>query len=267
MSVFVAIPCRPGESVPINTAVAMMRYGTRANLYDFRLKSVSLLATCFNSLWCEALNERSEGVTHFAMMHDDVAPEPMWLDLLLSEQARVRADVLSVVIPLKDDRGLTSTGVMDWDTHKMKKLSLAEAHDLPVTFDAATAGYPGHCLLMNTGLWICDLTRPWAEKVVFRLHDTITRDPDGRFRSECVSEDWLFSVDCHRLGLRTYATRAVKVKHRGAFEYPNFVAWGSREDEGEWAHAWNIEPPSTWTQPRGDHDHEGALVRRTRVAG
>lgn len=248
--VFVALPSRPGDAISLALLTATHNAGSGFKLYDYRARPCSLLPLNFNLLWTEALNERANGITHFCMMHADVAPEPGWLAKLLAEQKRVGADVLSTVIALKDDRGLSSTGVMDWRTKRMKKFSLAEALALPPSFDAAAAGYPGHCLLMNTGLWVCDFTKPWVEKICFRLHDTIVPMPDGTFRAQCVSEDWLWSVDCARLGLKTFATTAVKVNHQGAFNYPNFVPWGSREDEQETAIAWNISPPAHWTDPQ-----------------
>lgn len=226
---------------------ALIHTGKGHRVHDLRMKSCSLLPMSFNALWCEALNERDRGITHFAMMHDDLCVEDGWLETLLAEMEAHGADVVSAVIPLKDDRGLTSTGVFDAG-NRMRKLSLAEALALPRTFSAADAGYPGCCLLLNTGLWVCRFTEPWVEQVVFRLHDTIIQDSEGKFRPACVSEDWLFSVDCARLGLKTMATTAVKLKHQGVFDYPNFVAWGSRADEGEWATAWNVDPPAKWRE-------------------
>lgn len=248
--IYVGMPCRPGASIPLDSVAAIMHPGDGDwRIHDYRMKSCSLLPLSFNQLWCEALNERRQGVTHFCMVHDDLALEPGWLATLVDQLDASGADVVSAVIPLKDDRGLTSTGVMDPTTRRMKKFSLHEALSLPPTFGAEDAGYPGHVLLMNTGLWLARITDRWAERVVFRLHDTVQRLPDGTFRPACVSEDWLFSVDCWRWGLRTRATTAVKVKHCGRFDYPNFAAWGSREDEDEWAEAWNVDPPAEQRLP------------------
>ena len=74
----------------------------------------SLLANSINRLWVQALNERTDhGWTHFAMHHADVQAPAGWVDTLADEMARVGADVISAVVPIKDYRGLTSTGWRD----------------------------------------------------------------------------------------------------------------------------------------------------------
>jgi Fe-S-cluster containining protein/ribosome modulation factor len=196
--------------------------------------------------WDEGAGTRDIGpITHFVMVHSDVIPEPgRWLQDLLEEKKRVNADILSVVIPLKDEHGMTSTGVMKWDTTEIKKLSMRETMALPETFTARDAG--GDCLLVNTGLWICDITKPWARKVCFRIYDTILEDNDGFTKAVAVGEDWLLGMDAYRLGLRVFATRKIKVTHQGSFRYPNFVDFGTHEGENEWGKPWCIEPPFSW---------------------
>src|SRR5689334_10761696 len=79
----------------------------------------------FNSLWCKALNSRErDGWTHFAMIHSDVLPEEWWLDTLLVEMARAHADVLSVVLAIKDNRGVTSTALQDRETLYTHRLTM-----------------------------------------------------------------------------------------------------------------------------------------------
>lgn len=248
-NVFLALPGRPGDQIAAGLLTALFHRGEGFDA-EVRSRSLSLLTTNFNLLWCDCLNQRP-AFTHFAMVHADVVPEPNWLANLLAEQRRVGADILSACIPLKDDRGLTSTGVMDWRTRRMRKFTVAETLALPRSFTAADAGYPGHALLMNTGLWVCDFTRPWVERMCFRQADTIVRQSDGQFRPAAVSEDWLFSLDAARLGLRCLATTAVRVKHVGIFEYPNYAAFGAGKPEAEEdsAVAWNIDPPPSWGQP------------------
>ena len=43
-----------------------------------------------------------------------------WLDKLIGEMTRTRCDILSVVLPIKDGKGLTSTGYMDKETGLIK---------------------------------------------------------------------------------------------------------------------------------------------------
>lgn len=247
--VFIALPSRPGENMAFGLWQALERMGSGFDVYDKKAIPCSMLPLSFNMLWCAALNARKEGITHFCMIHSDVTPEPGWLEALLAEQKRVGADILSSVIAIKDDRGLSSTGVMNVNTREMRKLTLEEAWGLQTsdghcTFDAAGAGFPGHCLLMNTGCWVCDFTQPWVEKMCFRFHDHIVKQDDGVWRAACVGEDWLFSIDAWRLGLKAFATLDVKVHHQGVFQYPNAVPWGTGEKDVSLA--WNIEPPASW---------------------
>lgn len=228
-AVFLAVPSR-GQVVTA-TATALLQPG-RHPVYCVRTHACSLLALSFNSLWCMALNERvgpggRRNFGLFAMLHDDVAPiEPGWLDALVREYRASGADVLSAVVPIKDDRGLTSTAFYHPPTRKMTRLTMQEAANLPPTFDAAAAGHPGCVVLPNTGLWVCDFTRPWVEKVCFTVRDRIHRNPDGAFAPQAFSEDWDFGVQAYRLGLKVMATTAVRLSHQGRFDYPNFVPWG-----------------------------------------
>jgi hypothetical protein len=194
----------------------------------------SLLANNFNRLWCEALNTRAErGWTHFAMHHADVSAEPRWLDTLLAEMDRVAADVLSVVIPLKDERGLTSTAVRTPGRDDFRRLTLREVMALPPTFAAADVALD-KVLLVNTGLWLCRFTAPWVEGVCFEVRDRIYQDEAGRFRAAVLPEDWNFALWCADHGLKVFATRAVKVTHRGGQDYGNDTAWGTwATDQGE----------------------------------
>lgn len=243
--IYLGLPHRPGSAMSFGLWRALGRMGSG---FEVETKAIpcSMLPLSFNMLWCDALNKRKDGVTHFAMVHDDVAPlDDKWLEKLLGLQQKHKADVMASVIALKDERGQSSTGVMNVATREMRKLTLAECHSLPQkTFDAAGAGFPGQCLLMNTGCWIADLTKPWAEKMCFRFHDHVFRDSEGNWKAACVGEDWLFSIDAWRLGLRCFATLELAIEHQGVYQYPNMVPWGTQEKDVSLA--WNIEPPASW---------------------
>jgi hypothetical protein len=188
----------------------------------------SLLANGFNRLWVQALNERpGHGWTHFAMHHADVQAPPGWVDTLADELDRVGADVISAVVPIKDYRGLTSTGWRDPASGRITRFTLKEVLALPETFDAAAAGKPDMWLMVNTGLWLCRLTEPWAEEVCFGVLDGVSKDDRGRFTAHVLPEDWNFSGWCARKGLRVFATRKVAVGHHGAMCYSSDAAWGA----------------------------------------
>jgi hypothetical protein len=195
----------------------------------------SLLALGFNRLWCQALNERpAHGWTHFAMHHADVQAGPGWLDVLLDEMARVGADVLSAVIPIKDQRGITSTGVRDPRGGRIRRFTMREVMALPPTFCAADTPFPDEWLMVNTGLWLAKLTEPWCEEVCFSVLDATFKDEDGLFKARALSEDWNFSGWCARKGLKVFATRAVAVGHHGKACYGNDSVWGEWDtDRGD----------------------------------
>jgi hypothetical protein len=191
--------------------------------YTFYAVNMSLLTAGFNHLWVEALNRReTEGITHFAMIHADVEPVDGWVDILMEELMRLDADVVSTVIPIKGEWGLTSTGVEEPDG--MRRLTMREICRLPETFSSADVG--GRPLLLNTGLFVCDLLKPWAERVCFQIHDEIYRDAAGRWHYRFSPEDWNFSKFLHRSQCKIFATRKVGVKHHGDMGWDNQNPWG-----------------------------------------
>jgi hypothetical protein len=232
-SVFLAVPSygplepegTPGRDCPCASAEVVTGY-----------RSSSLLCYGFNELWCAALNGRAEhGYTHFAMNHADVAALPLWCDTLIEEMERVGADVISVVIPIKDDRGETTTGWMDPDSGALYRYTMKEIFDLPETFDAAAAGVPDKILLVNTGLWVCRFTEPWVEEVTFQIRDKNVRKDNGTFEATVISEDWHFSRWLHEHDKRVFATRKVAVEHFGRKGYRNDRVWGT------WTHDENFD--------------------------
>jgi hypothetical protein len=208
---------------------------TQRHQYTLHTEVGSLLALMFNSLWCAALNQREKlQLTHFAMHHADIEAEPGWLDALIDEQRRVGADVLSVVVPIKDRRGLTSTGWQDPHSRVIRRFTMKEVAGLPQTFDAALAGRPNDWLVVNTGLWVCDFTRPWVEEACFSIVDAIVKNDRGRFCPKCLPEDWNFSGWCARQGLSVFATTRVKARHHGKAVYANDSTWGNWDtDRGD----------------------------------
>lgn len=201
-------------------------------------RSSSLLAHGFNNMWCRALNERFD---YFAMLHADIAPTHGWLDVLMDEMKATGADVLSCVVPFKEATGLTSTAIGDpaesWKPRR--RLTMTEIAELPDTFDAADAGYPGDVLLVNSGCFLVDLSKPWCRatnemgeaEFHFEINDRIVNHRK-QFKSEVESEDWYASRQWARMGVKVLATKKVALNHRGVFNYPNYGDWGDfKEDQ------------------------------------
>lgn len=193
--------------------------------------SGSLLAANFNGLWCSALNLALDGtpVKYFAMLHDDVAPQDFWLDDLIKELEAKQLDVLSVVVPIKDTKGLTSTAIDGEDSWWMKcRLTMSEVMSLPETFTAEDIGGQ---LLVNTGCWVCKFDYEWACKVSFTINDRIApNETTKRWEPQVEPEDWNFSRQCNRLGLKIGATRKIAVSHRGEGDFSNQRVWGQKFD-------------------------------------
>lgn len=194
----------------------------------------SLLACNFNQLWCSALNRkhRGEDIAYFAMLHDDVGPldvgpDKFWLDILIDELENRNLDVLSVAVPIKDRRGITSMALRhpteDWLPYC--RLSMRDIFQLPETFTADDID--GRPLMLNTGCWVCRFDMRWATQVHFSIEDRIVwNEACERYQAQTVPEDWHFSMQCHSLGLKIGATRKVRLHHRGEMDFTNVHAWG-----------------------------------------
>ncbi len=191
----------------------------------------------FNVCLAAALNMAASGeITHFAMLHADIAPEEWWLDKLLSEMDRTGVELLSVAVPIKDPRGVTSCGIGNpadrW--HPLKRFTMEELYNLPETFDAAGAGFPGYPLLHNDGCIVMDLrckkffaTDDDGLRAHFDFPRRIAKNEDGTFTPQGESEDWFWSRRLHELGVVSAITRKVKLTHDCQFSFPNSGPWGT----------------------------------------
>lgn len=253
MNVFIACPTY-SEEINTGTARALWHTATDRDNRKIRVatRSSSLIPGSCNALWCAALNERElYNLTWFAMLHADIEPEAFWLDKLIDEAERHGADMLSAVVPIKDDRGLTSTAIASEDpTRQFCRLTQRQVwhDDFPETFDIhqcaeALESLPGELrvahvprvgLRLNTGCMIVRLDRPWSDsgEVYFENLDWIERH-QGQWRARDVSEDWRFSQRVQEAGGKLMATRVVAVKHKGLAEFPNSVGWGLKYTDAD----------------------------------
>ena len=180
----------------------------------------SSLTRTFNTLWCYALNGRPD-ITHFAMIHDDICPQPGWLDILMAIMEKNNLDAISAISPQKTTEGKTSTafGTATLGS-KQKILSMREAFETDPIIT-----HPD--ILINTGLLLVDMRKPWVEKVCFKFESDIVKGEDGMFSPVEISEDWLFSREAKAFGAKIAATRSVELKHIGRAAYINSKPWGS----------------------------------------
>ena len=193
--------------------------------------SSSLLAHAFNQCWVAALNYRKhQRVDYFAMLHADIVPERFWIDKLIAEMVRTKADLVSCVVPIKSPHGVTSTAIEGADPWVVeRRLTMKEVFQLPETFSAADCGFPDRTLMVNTGCWICDFTKPWVEGVRFQISNRIRVAVDGLYDCQVVPEDWDFARQVASRGGKVLATRKVALHHIGPNNFANSRAWGSYE--------------------------------------
>lgn len=252
MKVYLALPCYGGMTHETHKSVVLCTRGTMFDLTE-KVQDYSALCYNFNSMWCEMLTHNancishSDRYTHFAMLHSDIhVLELYWLDTLLSLMDKFNpCDVLSVVSPIKDQRGLTTTGIWDSKNERMlRRLTIAEVNELPDVFNlqdvlklSDTMGMQEQNtyddswkLAVNTGLMLIKVG-PWCEKIFFRTKDYMLKikydNNTTEYKPQFISEDWLFSHDVQKLGCTVYGTRAIALEHIGRFAYPNFGKWGT----------------------------------------
>jgi hypothetical protein len=235
VKVMVAMPHRDGWAC-YGAVMSAMRASQR---YERSIgdRGHSLLTLTFNQLWCEALNLRdTEGYTHFAMLHNDVVPEPYWVDILMDEMVAHDLDCISCLIPLKNEHGLTSTATdtpgYPWG---IRRLTMTEAMQLPETFTANDVPYrqPDAGLLLNTGCWLIKLNEPWVKGLHFRQQDRIVWcRATQTWAAQSISEDWDFSRQLVARGCRLGATRKVKLYHQIP-QYNNTTTWGDWTQDEE----------------------------------
>jgi hypothetical protein len=230
--------CPSSGDMTLGAAVGFHRC-TKRKTHDVRLLALgsSLATGNFNQLWCWALNAARKGrVDYFAMIHSDIEPGEFWLDELIDELEARDLDVLGVVAPIKDMRGITSTAVArdDGDTWRIaRRLTMTEVYRLPETFTSEDVGGP---LLLNTGLWVCRFDMGWAPNLFFTVNDRIMLDArTGEYVAQIEPEDWFASRVFHELGLKVGCTRKVSLAHQGRTAFPNDRPWGTDAYDREWS--------------------------------
>lgn len=233
----------PARKGPENAGVAAAFYTRASNRRHnmvLRVGSSSILTDNFNDLWCYGLNLqciKGLKIPYFAMLHDDIEPlDEGWLDQLIEEVEAGPYDVVSAIVPIKDHRGVTSTGLgLPGDEHRWsphRRFTMREVCGLPRTFTAEDIGEGDKILLVNSGCWVCRFDQPWREEFCFKTENTIVRDEaTGGFRARVQPEDWHASRQFHAMGLRVAATSRIRLKHWGLGQYTNTHAWGSWEHD------------------------------------
>lgn len=198
--ILLALPCYSESTAPMHAMRVYREYTQHRSAEEmpyqlaYKPTRCSLLANGFNQALAHASQMRDAGlIRYFAMCHADIVPEPGFMDKLFGLIRETQADVVSVVVPIKNaplDKGDVATGP-DGRMYRMmvqataegdpseatstaidgedqwrpaRRLSLTDLRNAPETFSGEDIGAPGR-LLVNTGLWIADLFGEWATRI------------------------------------------------------------------------------------------------------
>lgn len=196
-------------------------------VYDLGCKS-SLINFGFNQIFAEALNRHEAGeIDLFAMIHSDLVAEAGWLNKLWSIMRRRGDVVVSAVVSIKEpERSRTSTAVGNRADHfdLRRYITTTDRHSMPETFCTADVSQDeGDVLLVNTGLWIADLSWPGFKDFAFSSVDQIMINPaSGKYQAFTVPEDWNFSFWLDAMGA-PYSATWIPTRHVGP------SVWSSHE--------------------------------------
>jgi hypothetical protein len=245
--VMIGMPCY-GNVSPVAMSTFYACASSRGYEIERKVLQSSLLAKGFNTIWAQALwRAKNEGVTHFVMLHSDIAPVMTddnrgFVDILIDECERLDAHVVSAVSPLKNGQGLTSTGVAnpEYPWQPYRRWTMTEIMSFPETFCAEQTNCPDKPLIVNTGCWIADLRKPLFHetnddgscKMYFTVNDRIMPGAESdQHKVEVEPEDWFFSRLLYENNAKVYATRKVALRHLGETWYPNQGDWGSEKTD------------------------------------
>ena len=220
----------------------------RVDMVRWRVAAGSLLPKSFNTPLCEAMDLRDAGeVTHFAMLHDDVWPDNGWITTLWREMRAHDADLISAVVPIKDApwwRSSTAIGLKSDPWPIPRFIRAQDQATLPETFGPEHVCGDGEVLLVNTGCWLADITRPWWDEFVdaggFTFHTRTTRGKSNERITWIQPEDWIMSRFLQERGARVMATYAVPIRHFGQ-------CWWSNYDDPHSMYAVDTPHPSEGT--------------------
>lgn len=254
--VFIGCPTQSGM-IDCNCAERLYLDPSRSWECIVKIQGGLLTTTACTRLWADALNvrdttQREDGYRFrwFAMLHSDVDPGSWWVDRLINLAEEYEADLVSAVVPLKGDRGLTSTAIAHPENPGLfcSRLTLRQLHheSFPRTFDGELAAKslaelpddmhvasPSGChLLANTGCMVCRLDRPWSGEVWFDVVDRLFH-AEGMWRTASFPDDWGFTRRVAMAGGRVMATTEVETIHKGGGLFPSSVAdHGLHRDDG-----------------------------------
>ena len=217
--ILLGIPCYGNQ---INSGIVSSIFKASKGKIDIRMNDSSFLTLNFNQLLAGAYNGE---FTHFVMLHSDIEVlTAEWADKMIEIMQQYDFSVLSVVSPIKDKSGGTSTALDAPDPTKiLHRLTMMEvATQLPLTFSPqdTLSVFNNDKLLINTGVMCINLSRIDPTQCYFDIENIIVKK-NGKFVAESFSEDWNFSRMLMQYGIKYGATRAISIKHFGNMVWDN----------------------------------------------
>lgn len=235
--VYLAIPCGADACISIGTVRTILHAIAEPRLSIAVMPLASSALVCnFNHLLCDLRHKMLEGHAFdwFVMLHSDIECEQNWLSKLVGIAKQTSADILSVLSPIKDERGLVSAG-LDTNQWMPRRFTMTEVHgSMPKTFDSEYCrNRYGHDLIVNTACMIFNTRRPWIADFWFETKNEIALDGRGKATVLFEPEDWKMSRWANRNNLKLFTTSEVKLCHLGGVGYMNDHVWGQQQvDEG-----------------------------------
>lgn len=221
--IFVAVPSYGGTvGIGVANTIAQLQRDRRVRGWQFA--DGSLLTHNFNRMLFAAWDHRADWqLRWFLMIHSDVVPvSEGWLDVMLTRAKEHRLAALSVVLRIKAPVGDATSTALD-QREGPQRLTLRDLAQLPATFTGKDCrqAFRNDRLLINTGLMILDLEQINPSRLYFATEDRVERGKDGVWRPESVPEDWMFSRQLRKQGLRYGATLEVEADHVGLWAWRN----------------------------------------------
>lgn len=222
-----------GKSVHLAAAKAFFHPCRKDSAIEFRLMDHGGCAVLMNhnAILSKAIDLYEAGeIDALAILHGDIGANTGWLDDLYAPMLEKGLDLIAASVPIKDDRGLTSTAVDDMeDDYAPRRLTQRQVAELPEVFTDSDIGGP---ILLNTGMMLLKFG-PWVltdpAPIHFEFVNCIKKKDGVRF-PWFKPDDWQLSRMCRKLGLKLACTKSIPLHHFGDKVYKSTETWGWKED-------------------------------------
>ena len=217
--VYIGVPTHDNR-VSIGTAQCLQRTGEIDAIV--KMQARSLLCINFNDLFCQAHNQ---GADYFLLLHSDIeVTTDKWVERMLEIMKRDKLDVLSVLSPIKNTNDF-STGASTSNCMRRHRFSKDDIAKLPQTFRTADIRKDwgdDAVLMINTGVLLVRCKKIKPDIFPFEMLDGC-RNVDGKYMTDNVPEDWMFSMHLNGSAVPYACTREISLLHYGVSGWSNQI--------------------------------------------